>query len=132
MPVNILIGLVALLVALVCYSIGVWGAFRAKSFGRKQLAFVWVGFMFDILATVMMGMQVGGLDLRPGAPLLHTVLALVALAGMLAAAVAGTWALRSDKDDVSLRASRLVLLPWALWVGVFVWGMIERGAARMR
>jgi hypothetical protein len=132
MPVNIMVGLVALLVALVCYSVGAWWAFRAKSFGTTQLTLVWVGFVFDVVATVMMGVQIGGLDLRPGTPLVHTVLALVAMAGMLGAAVAGTWALRSRSEAVSLSVSRLVLAPWAIWVFVFVWGMVERGAARMR
>ncbi len=78
MPLNIVVGILALLVALTCYSIAVWGAFRKKSVGRSQLrASVGWGSVFDVLATGMMAiLPIGGLDLRPGAPLLHTVLAL--------------------------------------------------------
>ena len=132
MPINIMVGLVSLFFSLVCYSVGAWWAFRSKAFGIMPLTFVWVGFIFDVVATVMMGMQVGGLDLRPGMPLFHTVLALVAMIGMFGAAVAGTGALRSRNDALSMRVSRLVLAPWALWVVVFVFGMVTNGAARMR
>ena len=131
MPVNIMIGLLALLVALVCYSIGVWGAFRKKAVARKHLVLLWVGFAFDVLATAMMAMQIGGLDLRPGGPLLHTVLALVAMFGMAAAAGVGTYAIANRQEALSASVTRWVLAPWVIWVGVFVWGMIGRGAARI-
>jgi uncharacterized repeat protein (TIGR03987 family) len=131
MPVNIMVGLVSLLVALVSYSIGVWGAFRAKRVERKHLVWLWMGFLFDVLATAMMALQIGGLDLRPGTPLLHTVLALLGMVGMLAAAALGTWALLGGKDEVRASVPRWALAPWAIWVFVFVWGMIDRGAARI-
>lgn len=131
MPLNIIVGLFALLFALILYTVGVWSAFRAKGFSAGTLVILWIGVVFDVLATVMMGMQIGGLDLRPGAPVLHTVLALLAMAGMIAGAAVGSWAFSSKRDDVALAVSRWLLVPWALWVGVFVWGMITRGAARM-
>lgn len=132
MPVNIMVGILALLVALVCYSVAVWQAFRKQSYARPQVVLVWVGFVFDVLATVMMALSIGGLDLRPGAPLLHTVLALVAMFGMLTVAVIGTYALASGNDDLrGLSLTRWALAPWAIWVAVFVWGMATRGAARV-
>jgi hypothetical protein len=130
MPVNIIVGLVALLVALVTYSIGTWGAFRAKAVSAKHLLMLWIGVAFDVLATVMMGLQSGGLDLSPKG-LWHTVFALAAFFGMLAVAAVGTWAQRAGRDDILARLSRWVLAPWALWVIVFLWGMATRGAARM-
>ena len=131
MPLNIVIGLVALLGALVLYTIGMWSAFRARAFSGPTLAMLWVGAVFDVLATVMMGLQVGGLDLRPGVPTVHTALALLAMAGMIAGAAAGTWASSMKRAHVAVRVSRMLLAPWALWVAVFVWGMATRGAARM-
>ena len=79
----------------------------------------------------MMGMQIGGLDLRAGAPLLHTLLALVALGGMILGAAVGTWSYFTGRTDAAANASRWLLAPWTLWVGVFVWGMLTRGAARL-
>lgn len=131
MPVNIVIGLVALLVALVLYSIAAWGAFRSKSLARKHVTLIWIGFAFDVLATAMMAIAAGGLDLSPLPDLLHTVIAFAAMFGMLAIAVIGSRAL-SAANDATLRAlSRWALASWGLWVLVFVWGMVSRGSARM-
>ena len=131
MPVNIIVGLFALLAALILYTIGAWSAYRARSFSTRTLVLLWVGVVFDVLATTMMGWQIGGLDLRPGAPLLHTVLALLAMAGMIAGTALATWAVSAKRADVASAVSRWLLAPWALWVAVFVWGMVTRGAARM-
>ncbi len=93
---------------------------------------LWVGFVFDVLATGMMAMQIGGLDLRPGAPLLHTVLALVGMFGMFAVALVASYAFASGKDGArGLALTRWALAPWVVWVAVFVWGMSTRGAARV-
>lgn len=131
MPVNIIVGLVSLLVALVLYTIAVWGAFRRRGFSGRLVTLLWVGLVFDALATVMMGLSIGGLDLRPGAPTLHTVLALLAMGGMFLGAVAGTYAVVSGSEEVGRLWSRILVVPWVLWVAVFVWGMATRGAARM-
>jgi hypothetical protein len=126
-PVNIMIGLLALLVALIAYSIGTWGAFRAKAVGPRQLVAFWIGFAFDVVATWMMAIQIG----RIGNDL-HTYLALAGMAGMLIVAALGTWGYLRSNASLQTTLSRLVLAPWVLWVFVFVWGMIERGSARMR
>lgn len=132
MPPNIVIGLVALLFALLLYSMAAWGAFRNNGVELRHVAHLWVGFFFDVIATWMMAIQIGGLDLRPGTPLLHTVLALAGMGGMFAAALVGTWAFVKRDAAVGRAVSRYVLAPWVVWVFVFVWGMIERGGARVR
>lgn len=125
MPINIIIGLIALLVALVLYSVGAWGPFKAKTVRPRDVVFLWAGVGFDILATAMMALQIGGFGRD-----LHTVVAVLAWAGMVAAAAFATWAVRAN-DHVRLTVSRWMLVPWALWVLVFIYGMIDRGAKRM-
>ena len=131
MPVNIIVALIALLAALVLYTIGTWGAFRRRGFSTRLVAVLWVGLIADSVATVGMGMSIGGLDLRPGVPLVHTVLALLAMLGMFLATAFGTYAAVSGDEDIGRAWSRVIVAPWALWVAVFVWGMLTRGAARM-
>ncbi len=131
MPLNIIIGLIALLVAIVFYSIGSWGAFRSKAVTQRQVVYLWIGFAFDAVATAMMAIQAGGLDLSPFADLLHTLLAFLAMFGMLAAAIVGMRAVMRDDDGMRAAVARWVLAPWALWVLVFVWGMVSRGSARL-
>ena len=126
MPLNILAGLVCVIVALGLYSAGTWTAFRRGGFGRNQLGLLWLGVAFDILATVMMGLSIGGLDLS-ATGWLHTTIAILAWALMLVSVLTGTLAYVRHDEALALRTSRLILGPWALWVVVFVWGMIARG-----
>jgi F0F1-type ATP synthase assembly protein I len=125
-PVNILIGVLALFVALALYSWGAWGAFRAGTFAKKHVTLVAAGLVFDVLATAMMAVQAGGLVND-----LHTYLALIGFFGMMVVAIVGAWALAKARTSVLAPLSRWALLPYAVWLVVFVWGMIERGAARM-
>jgi hypothetical protein len=74
----------------------------------------------------MMALQIGGFGRD-----LHTALALIAWAGMTVGAVAGTWALVRSDQRLGAAAARWILVPWVLWVAVFVYGMVERGARRM-
>jgi uncharacterized repeat protein (TIGR03987 family) len=122
MPVNIMVGIVGLLVALVLYSIGALGAYRAKTVRQRDVTLLWIGLICDVGATVMMGLSVGGLDLRPGTPVIHTVVALVALVGMAAFAGAGQWALSKGDDALGTTVARWIVAPWVLWVVVFVFG----------
>lgn len=131
MPLNIVVGLIALLVALVLYSLGTWGAFRAKTVTRRHVTYLWIGLAFDVLATAMMAIAAGGLDLEPMADLLHTVIAFVAMFGMLAAAVMGTRALAASNESALRVISKWIVAPWAVWVLMFLWGMASRGSQRM-
>lgn len=131
MPLNIVIGLFALFVALVLYSLGAIGAFRAKAITKRQVMYLWIGFVFDVIATAMMAIAAGGLDLEPVGDLLHTVIAFVAMFGMLALAVAGWQAVSKANDALRARIAKIALAPWAVWVLMFLWGMAARGSSRM-
>lgn len=131
MPVNIVVGLFALLVALILYSMGSWGAFRSKTVTRRHVVYLWIGFVFDVVATAMMAIQAGGLDLSPLPDLLHTVLAFAAMFGMLAAAIVGTRAITKGNDEMRVAVAQWVVVPWVVWVFVFVWGMVSRGSQRI-
>ena len=127
MPLNILGGLIAVFIALILYSIGAWAAFRAKAFSSRTLTFLWIGAVFDVLATFLMGLSIGGLDLRPGIHIVHTVLALLAMFGMIIVTAVAQWATTSKRDAAAATLSRVILAPWALWAGVFVFGMLAQG-----
>ena len=127
MPLNILGGLIAVFIALILYSIGSWAAFRAKAFSNRTLGFLWVGAVFDVMATFLMGLSIGGLDLRPGIHIVHTVLALVAMFGMIIVTALAQWATTTKRDALAATLSRVILAPWVLWAGVFVFGMLAQG-----
>jgi hypothetical protein len=122
MPVNVVIGLVSLLVALITYSVGVWGAFRKKGATPLHLVLLWVGVAFDVAATASMSYSLGWTLAND----LHTYLALAVFSGMLIVAALGTWATAKGLEQLRATVARWAVAPWAAWVAVFVWGMIER------
>jgi uncharacterized repeat protein (TIGR03987 family) len=126
MPVNILIAIFSIFAALVFYSIGALGAFRAGIMRTRNLIMIWTGFVFDVLATIIMTIQAGGLLAD-----FHTVLGLVGLFGMFAVALLSTLAIRNLREEMLKIIARWVLAPWSIWVISFIWGMVVRGAARM-
>jgi hypothetical protein len=123
MPVNVIVGLLSLLTAFVLYSVGTWTAFRRKGFGPVQVATLWLGFTFDVIATVSMAWRIGGLDFSTPAGSLHTTLALLVMAGMAISAVVGTYAWSKKDDQLGAKMARIIPLPWALWLVMFLWGL---------
>jgi glutamate mutase epsilon subunit len=126
MPINIVVGLVALLVALVLYTVATIGAFRAKGIKRSHVIELWAGVFFDVLATAMMAIQIGGFGRD-----LHTALAIIAWAGMTAGAAFATWSLVRSDERVGALTARWLLAPWVFWVLMFLYGMVDRGAKRI-
>jgi hypothetical protein len=124
MQTTTLIGILAVVLAMVAYSIGTWSAFRSKVFKPFNLSFLWAGVVLDILATLMMLMSNGGkFKLDPLPDLIHTVLALVAFFGMLVLTAMGTWAYIKRNGGLQATLAKAIVAPWALWAAVFVWGM---------
>jgi hypothetical protein len=123
MPVNVIVGLLSLLIALILYSVGTWTAFRRKGFGPVQVATLWLGFTFDVIATVSMAWRIGGLDFSTPAGTLHTTLALLVMAGMAISAAVGTMAWSKKDAQLGAKMARLIPVPWALWLVMFLWGL---------
>ena len=121
-----LIGVAGMLVAMVLYSVGVWGAFRAKKVREQDVMFILGGVVFDVIGTGGMFVTAGNKFLW-SAP--HTWAAFVAFFGMLLVGIAGTWLISAHKDELVAKLSRWALAPWALWAAVFVCGMLQRPTA---
>ena len=145
MPVTILAGLVFVLVALVLYSLGSWGAFRKKGATKRTVMYLWIGFVFDVLATLMMAIQPtatvqANIATNPSFYLmaigmgtsslillnnLKTYVALLGMAGMLGGAIFSGLAVKSGDAGKNMRMSRIILAPWAVWVVAFVLGLAD-------
>jgi len=121
MSVNVMIGILALLIALVLYSLGTWRSFRAKKVTRTNVIFLWLGVLFDTLATTMMAIENGGI-----AQDLHTAVAFTVYAGMIVAAALGSWALMKNNERLSVSVAKWTVVPWAAWVVMFLWAFAQR------
>lgn len=122
MQPSTMVGILAMIVAMVLYSIGVWGAFRAKAFSQKHTLFVLGGVFFDVIGTGAMFVSAGYMFLNDA----KTYVALVAFFAMLALGLVATWAVQKNMDDLRAKLATWALAPWALWAAVFVWGFVAK------
>jgi len=125
-----MVGVLGMIVALVLYSIGVWGAYRSKKFSQRNVMFVLVGVVCDVIGTGGMFVAAGNKFLFDTTfNIVHTSAAFLALFGMLAVGIVGLWAVQKNKDELLATLSRWALAPWTLWAIIFVWGMLQRPKA---
>jgi hypothetical protein len=124
MKPTVIAGILCVVLAMIAYTVGAWSAYRSKGFKPFNITVLWVGVVFDILATSSMWLANGGaFKLSPTADLIHTVLALVSFFGMAIVTASASWAYAKKNKSVQRTLAKLILAPWALWAIIFLWGM---------
>jgi uncharacterized membrane protein YiaA len=126
MKPEVMVGVLAVIVAMVLYSIGVWGAYRSKRFSQRNVMFILVGVVFDVIATGAMFVAAGNtFQFDTTYNIVHTTIALLGFFGMLAVGLVGIWGVQKSKDELLAGLSRWALAPWALWAVSFVLGLLR-------
>ncbi len=124
MEANILvISAIAITLALVFYSIGVWSERLAKILKQKHLAFFWAGFVFDTTGTTLMTTLVtttnSGNFLN-----IHALTGVLAIVLMLFHAIWATVSLISGNEQRLRNFHRLSLIVWIIWLIPYCIGFI--------
>lgn len=120
MPVPLRIAIVAMALAFLCYTAGVWGERVARQLRPWHAALFWIGFAADTTGTEMMRRIAGGL-----VPSLHTVTGVAALLLMLGHAIWATAVLARHDQAAATRFHRVSVAVWAVWLVPFVSGMFQ-------
>ena len=113
---------IAITLALIFYTIGVWSEHRAKLLKPIHLVFFWLGLCMDTAGTMMMSRLADG----SGGALsgVHGVTGMIAIVLMMIHAVWATVVL-VRKDEGAMRTfHRFSVMVWAIWLIPFVIGMI--------
>ena len=120
-PVSVLLpyAVVAMILALVLYSIGVWGAKMAGRLRGWQLAFFWCGFVCDTAGTALMWRIAGKAEFD-----LHALTGELAITLMALHATWATAALALKQERVLRGFHRFSLTVWALWLVPFISGAV--------
>lgn len=116
------IAIVAITLALVCYTIGVWAERHAGVLKKWHAVVFWLGLVFDTTGTTVMGQlarQGGSSGMG-----LHGVTGLLAIVLMLFHAVWATVVL--VKQDARRQQSfhKFSIFVWAVWLIPYVLGMV--------
>ena len=112
---------VAITLALVCYTIGVWWEHKDKVLRPIHLVFFWLGLILDATGTHAMTLMAG--DASSGLTGVHGITGLIAIVLMFIHAVWATIVL-VRKDENSMHTfHRFSITVWAIWLVPFIIGM---------
>jgi len=119
MRLDFIVAVVAINLALVFYTLGVWGEKFTGRLRGRHLALFWTGLVFDTTGTTMMGEIAGGLDFD-----LHGITGMLAIVLMLSHALWATIVF-IRKDEQKLRDfHKFSLFVWLVWLVPFFTGMV--------
>lgn len=119
MKLDFIFAIVAISLALVFYTLGVWGEKFAGRLRGRHLAMFWIGLVFDTTGTTLMGEIAGGLKFN-----LHGVTGVLAIILMLSHALWATLVF-IRKDEQKLRDfHKFSMFVWLVWLVPYFTGMI--------
>lgn len=110
--------------ALIFYTLGVFGEKLQKTLKPWHLAAFWAGFACDTSGTALMSrLAVGQRTIS-----LHTVTGIVAILLMLIHAIWATVVLRRNNKDLMARFHKFSMIVWMIWLIPYFSGMFAHMA----
>lgn len=113
---------IAITLALIFYTIGVWSEHRAKVLKPVHLAFFWLGLCMDTAGTAMMSKLADGSG--GGLMSAHGITGMIAIILMMIHAVWATLVLIRKDEKAMHTFHRFSLIVWIIWLIPFVLGMM--------
>lgn len=111
--------IIAMILALICYSIGVWGERISGRLKKSNLIFFWIGFVFDTTGTTIMSIMSEKFQFD-----IHGVTGLLAILLMLFHAIWATIVLVNNNDKLISKFHKFSLVVWIIWLIPFITGML--------
>ena len=118
MPKQMILSTIFIVLALVCYSIGVWSERISGRLKPWHLLFFWLGLAFDAAGTDMMMEFAGGLTAD-----IHGVTGVAAIVLMIIHAVWATVVLARHNEHMILNFHKFSVVVWVIWLIPFLSGV---------
>lgn len=122
MDIQLIFAIVTITMALVFYTIGVFGERKAHLLTKKHLVMFWLGLICDTTGTLTMSAiaQASGTP----APALHGITGFIAIILMLCHALWASWVIY--KNDASKKQSfhKFSIVVWVVWLIPYLIGMV--------
>lgn len=115
----LIMSIIAMILALICYSIGVWGERITGRLNKSNLIFFWIGFVFDTTGTTIMSIMSEKFQFD-----IHGVTGLLAILLMLFHAIWATIVLVNNNDKLISKFHKFSLVVWIIWLIPFITGML--------
>ena len=119
MPVYVMSGLLAVTLAFVFYTWGIWGARRGGEIKVRHVVFLWLGLFLDAGGTGLMALEIGYYRMD-----IHGIIGSLAIVLMLVSAIWATFA-KNKKDAATTKTYlRFSVWVWAFWLLPYFYGFI--------
>ena len=121
----LLTSILAITLALVFYTIGVWAEHKAKILRWWHFVFFVIGFVCDCSGTAAMSKLADDSDKTANSGLIsvHGITGALAIALMFIHAIWALIVLLGDKQEAKERFHKLSLVVWAIWLIPYLIGM---------
>ena len=113
---------IAITLALIFYTIGVWAEHRAKVLKPVHLVFFWLGLICDTTGTMLMSRMADGSG--GGLMSAHGITGMIAIVLMMIHAVWATVVLARKDEKTMHTFHRFSIIVWVIWLIPFVLGMM--------
>ena len=126
MNFTLILAIVAITLALVFYTIGVFGERRAKTLEKKHVIVFWLGLICDFTGTTIMTQIAtsGDASISASAALLHGITGVIAILLMLFHAIWATWVLNKGNKETKENFHKFSIVVWGVWLVPYVIGAI--------
>jgi uncharacterized repeat protein (TIGR03987 family) len=119
MSQTLIIAVVTTLLALIFYTIGVWGAKISRRLKPVHAILFWIGLVFDAVGSTCMAMLAGKLDLS-----LHGLTGILAFGLMAVNAVWATIVLTRKEEKAIANFNKFSIVVWLVWLIPFFSGVM--------
>lgn len=113
---------IAITLALIFYTIGVWTEHFARRLKKIHLLFFWAGLVMDATGTRWMSMISG--ETQSTVLSAHAITGTIAIILMLIHAVWATVVIVRNNEEMQKTFHRFSLTVWVIWLIPFVLGMV--------
>lgn len=126
MPKLLIPAIIFISLALVFYTIGVWGENRSKTLKKKHVVIFWFGLVCDTLGTFTMSrIATAGTDktITQAQLLIHQTTGMLAIILMLIHAVWATWVFNKGSEKSKKVFHKFSIVVWLIWLIPYFVGM---------
>ena len=122
MPPTLVQAIIAITLALVFYTLGVWKEHREKVLKPIHLVFFWLGFCADSAGTGLMASLAG--ERQGFLASLHGITGIIAIVLMLVHAIWATAVIVLKDEEGARTFHKYSMMVWRIWLIPFAIGMI--------
>lgn len=126
MNIRLLVAIIAITLALVFYTIGVFSERHAHSLKKWHVVTFWLGLICDTTGTLTMSTiaKTNGSGMESGSLSIHGVTGAIAILLMIFHAVWATYTLVKGDDKKKLTFHKFSLFVWLVWLIPYILGMV--------